>query len=136
MHTRPRVSRVLLGVALAMSLLPLPLTAAQPPAGQAPGQARKYRATSAIVVDKQTGQRRFPTDQEVGELVATLSTFTTRPESMPQTSSASGAIGIELGEGFGGVVLAKANEDGTIETRCVFLSTAPVIGVTLSSVTS
>ena len=120
MHMKPRMSRALLGVALAMSLATLPSVAAQPPAGQAPGQAKKYRATSAIVVDKQTGQRRLPTEQEVAELVATLSNFTTRSEDLPQTPTASGAIGIELGEGYGGVVLARANEDGTIETRCVF----------------
>lgn len=115
MHMRPRMSRVMLGMALAMGLATLPLTAAQPP-----GQAKKYRATSAIVVDKQTGQRRLPTEQEVTALVATLSTFTTRSESLPQTPTASGAVGISLGEGYGGVVLARANEDGTIETRCVF----------------
>jgi hypothetical protein len=114
------MSRVMLGMALAMGLATLPATAAQPPGGQPPGQARKYRATTAIVIDKQTGQRRLPTEQEVAALVTTLATFTTRSENLPQASTASGAVGIELGEGYGGVVLGRANEDGTIETRCVF----------------
>ena len=119
MQMRLRPSRVLMAAALALSLATIP-SSAQPPAGQtSPGQARKYRATSAIVVDKQTGQRRFPTEQEVSTLVNTLVTFTTRVTDAVETPAASG-VSADLGEGFGGVVLAKANEDGTLETRCVF----------------
>jgi len=120
MHIRPRMSRGLLGAALAMTLATMPSLAQPPAQPTTPGQARKYRATSAILIDKQSGQRRMPTEQEVADLVATLSTFTTRSENLPQTPAVSGAIAVHLGDGYSGVVLARANEDGAIETRCVF----------------
>jgi len=116
MHISPRVCRVLLGAALAMSLATLS-PAAQPPAGQAPGQARKYRATSAIVVDKQTGVRRFPTDREVDDLVATLSRLSTQV-ARPVVSSSGRSVAFD--SGYEGIVLGRANEDGSMETRCVY----------------
>ena len=116
MHIRSRMSRVLLGAALAMSLATLP-AAAQPPAGQAPGQAKKYRATSAIVVDNQTGQQRFPTDKEVDDLVATLSRLSTQA-SRPVASSSGRSMALD--SGYEGIVLGRANEDGALETRCVY----------------
>jgi hypothetical protein len=108
-----------MGVALVMSLATLPATAAQPPTAQQtpPGQAKKYRATSAIVVDKQSGQRRLPTDQEVDDLVATLSRLTTQV-AVPAAAATGRSMNLE--SGFEGVVIGRANEDGTIETRCVY----------------
>jgi hypothetical protein len=116
MHMRSRMSRALLGAALAMSLATLS-SAAQPPSGQAPGQARKYRATSAIVVDQQTGQRRFPTEREVDDLVATLSRLSAQV-SRPVASSSGRSVALD--SGYEGIILGRANEDGAVETRCVY----------------
>ena len=116
MHMRSRMSRALLGAALAMSLATLS-SAAQPPAGQAPGQARKYRATSAIVVDKQTGQHRLPTEREVDDLVATLARLSTQV-SRPVASLSGRSVALD--SGYEGIVLGRANEDGSVETRCVY----------------
>jgi len=84
------------------------------------GTNKRYKATSPIVVDRQTGRLRMPTREETDELVQTLSTLAKRPEGLPQTSAASGAVAIDLDGGFGGVMLARPNGDGTFETKCVF----------------
>lgn len=114
----------LAGAVLAAAVVvatPLAAAAAQAPASQsAPGQAKKYRATSAVVVDKATGQRRLPSEQEVTEMVATLTTLTARNENPVQTATSTGAVGAELTPGFGGLILGRATEEGTYETRCVF----------------
>jgi hypothetical protein len=93
--------------------------AGQPPASS---NARRYRATRAFVVDRQSGQRRMPTDAEVAELVSTLTTLTARPtESAAAVAGTTGStVGAMVDAGFGGVVLARPNADGTFETRCVF----------------
>lgn len=90
---------------------------------QAPSVLRgqnRYRATRPIVVDTQTRQRRMPTVQELGELVDQLATLTKRPEGLPETAMAGGAVAVDLDGGFAGLMLARPNEDGTFETLCVF----------------
>jgi hypothetical protein len=62
----------------------------------------------------------MPNQQEVDETVATLSVLASRPENLPQVSGASGGTSIDLEGGYGGVMLARPNPDGTWETRCVF----------------
>jgi hypothetical protein len=92
---------------------------ASPQAGQA--REKHYKATRPFVVDKQTGDVRMPTQQEVDDVVANLTTMGQRPaESLPQSSQANGAVGLDLDGGFAGVLLARPNADGTWETRCVF----------------
>lgn len=90
-----------------------------PPAQAAKGKS--YKATRAFVVDKETGKARMPTQQEVDDVVANLSALGQRPtESLQQVSDASGAVGVALDGGFGGIFLARPNDDGTWETKCVF----------------
>jgi hypothetical protein len=88
----------------------------------AAAQARKhYKATRPFVVDKQTGAVRLPTPAELDDVVATLATMTTRPAgNQPEATQPAGAVTVDLPAGFGGVVLARPNGDGTWETRCVF----------------
>lgn len=81
---------------------------------------KKFKATRAIVVDKQTGQRRMPNQQEIDEVVSNLSQLANRPENLPETQAPSGAIVADLEGGFGGVMLARPADDGSWETRCVF----------------
>ena len=90
--------------------------------GQEPqAKAKRYKGTRAFVVDKQSGQVRMPTQQEVDEVISNLSTLGQRPEgSLQQATQANGAVSVDLDGGFGGIVLARPNEDGTWETRCVF----------------
>jgi hypothetical protein len=81
---------------------------------------KRYKATREIVVDKQTGQRRLPTQEEIDETVANLNELAARPEDVPETQGVGDAIIADLGGGYGGVMLARPTEDGNWETRCVF----------------
>lgn len=81
---------------------------------------RSFRATRRIVKDKETGAVRMPTVAEVDELVTQLTSLTFRPEGGVTSSTTGGGIAADLGGGFGGVMLARPNDDGSFETQCVF----------------
>lgn len=82
---------------------------------------KKFKATKKIVVDKQTGELRKPTDEETTKLVADLVELTKRPaENLESSSLANGGVAIDLEGGYAGTMLARPNADGTFETRCVF----------------
>lgn len=86
-----------------------------------PRNQRRYRATRRLVVDRETGQPRMPTTEEIEELVANLTTLTKRPDGdVPQIAAAGGGTVADLEGGFAGVMLGRPNDDGTFETRCVF----------------
>ena len=116
---------VLLGAAAAVTIAIIAFAGSTRAA--APGdvadqaKAKHYKGTRAFVVDKATGAVRMPTQQEVDEVVANLSTFGQRPaEALQQTPQSNGAVSVDLDGGFGGILLARPNEDGTWETKCVF----------------
>jgi hypothetical protein len=89
--------------------------------GPEQAKAKHYKGTRAFVVDKETGAVRLPNQAEVDEIVANLSAMGQRPaENLQQTSQSNGAVGVDLDGGFGGVLLARPNADGTWETKCVF----------------
>ena len=106
--------------ALAMVIMALSSgTAVSAQAGQS--KAKKYKATRAYVVDQETGAVRLPTQEEIAETVQNLATLGQRPaEDVQQTTLSNGTTLLNFAGGFGGVVLARPNEDGTFETRCVF----------------
>jgi D-alanyl-D-alanine carboxypeptidase len=106
----------------ALALAIVSLTAGTSVSAQsAQGKAKKFKATRAFVVDKQSGEVRLPTQEEVDQVVQELTTFGQKPaESVAPTTQADGTIVIDFGTGSGGVVLARPNGDGTFETRCVF----------------
>lgn len=81
---------------------------------------KRFKATREIVVDKQTGQRRMPTQEEIDQTVANLSELANRPEDLPETQGAGNAVVVDLAGGYNGVMLARPTEDGNWETRCVF----------------
>jgi hypothetical protein len=81
---------------------------------------KRYKATRPIVVDQQTGQARMPNQQEIDSTVESLATLAKRPEDLQQSSGAQGGISIDLEGGYGGVMLARPNDSGGWETRCVF----------------
>src|SRR4051812_29319803 len=93
--------------------------APNPEQGQANG--KKFKATRPFVVDKDSGAVRMPTQEEIDKVVADLTALGQRPDNTLQQSTASnGAVMMDLGGGFGGILLARPNEDGTFETKCVF----------------
>ena len=62
----------------------------------------------------------MPTQEEIDQIVSNLSTLANRPEDLPQTPVAGGGVSIDVQGGYGGVMLARPNADGTWETKCVF----------------
>lgn len=87
---------ILFGAVAAVSILIVSLTGSTSVAASgtsAPGQVKEkhYKATRPFVVDKQTGQVRMPTQQEVDEVVANLSSFGQRPADTLQQSAQPGA---------------------------------------------
>jgi hypothetical protein len=111
--TRQRVLAAIAAFAMAVAVAaPVAAAAAAP---------KKFRATRAFVVDKQTGAVRMPTPAEVDEVVTTLTALGQQPaESLVQATHDNGAVSLDLAGGFGGILLARPNEDGTWETLCVF----------------
>lgn len=85
-----------------------------------PANQKKYKATRAFVVDRDTGERRLPNQEEIDEVVSQLSALAARPEDVPQNLGADGTVTADLGGGYGGVLLARPDDAGAFETRCVF----------------
>jgi hypothetical protein len=112
-----RLATWVAALALGVAVTPMSAAAQAPVAQQ---RAQRYRATTPVVKDQATGRRRMPTEQEVRDMVATLSSLTARPEVATEVATASGAVSADVSSGFGGVMLARAAEDGTFETLCVF----------------
>src|SRR5215203_1850707 len=82
---------------------------------------KKYKATKSIVVDRDTGAVRRPTTEEVEDLVKTLQATTRRSdENLQSLPVAGGGVALDLDGGYAGTFVARPNEDGTMETRCVF----------------
>lgn len=81
---------------------------------------KKFKATRPFVVDQQNGQPRMPTQEEIDQVVSNLAELANTPENLPSTSGANGGVTVDLGGGFGGVMLARPGSDGGFETKCVF----------------
>jgi hypothetical protein len=109
---RQRVLATLAAAVVAVAAFAMPAGAAAP---------KKFKATRAIVVDKATGALRLPTPAEVDAVVTTLTVLGQQPaDSLPSSAGPRGGVTMDLAGGFAGVLLARPNEDGTWETRCVF----------------
>ena len=119
------LARIVVGagiVMMAFVVAPVNIEAQAPAAAasQANARAHRYRATAPFVRDTASGQRRMPTEEEVAQAVQSLSTLAQRPENPPELRTGTGAVALDLQDGYNGVVLGRVNEDGSIETRCVF----------------
>ena len=69
-----------------------------------------------IRIDKGSGKLREISQQEARELVATLTSMTTRTENA--SASPDGATLLKM-NGFDHVLVGRPNEDGTTDVRCV-----------------
>jgi hypothetical protein len=74
----------------------------------------KWVGTRAILRDESTGKLRKPTAAETEQLVKTIKQLTARP-SVRTTSTRGGAVEAAPAQ----VVIARATEDGVMETLCV-----------------
>ena len=83
-------------------------------------QGKRYKATKEIVRDQRTGALRKPTEAETVEMVAQISQLANRStEGLTQTPLANG-IAMDLQGRFQGVVLGRANPNGSTDVKCVF----------------
>ena len=131
---RPRAVAITgLGIVLAMTIIVAAIartnvaastgsvTAADQGTQTAPGQQKKYKATRAIIKDKDTGEVRLPTPEELQQTIDSLASLTRRDinaaAATPTAVSGWSALGVSPATG---IFVARANEDGTMETRCVF----------------
>lgn len=97
-----------------VATIALPRTSSQ-------GKQKKFRATKAILMDKATGLLRKPTLEETDAMVAQISTLTNRStEGLATQQTVNGGTMMDLDGRFGGVVLGRANADGSTDVRCVF----------------
>ena len=88
---------------------------------QEPSQEKKYVATKEIIFDKASGKLRKPTTEETQAMVNQVSVLTNRSsEGLTVNTQANGMKSMNLDGRFNGVVLGRANADGTTEVRCVF----------------
>ena len=113
---RTRIGLILsaIAVALAIGTVAVSRTSTQ-------AQKKSYVATREIILDKASGKLRKPTAQEIVEMVAQLKSLTNRStEDLTQVQHRNGMVSMDLKGRFGGVVLGRANADGTTEVRCVF----------------
>jgi hypothetical protein len=118
--SRKRTGLVVLTVLFAIvgGMLAISRSASQARSGQP--QQKRYIATRDVVVDQTTGQRRKPTAEEIEALVAQVSALTNRSsDGLTVTLRPDGSQMVNLEDRFNGVALARANDDGSTDVRCV-----------------
>jgi hypothetical protein len=112
---RVRFGMLALGLAGALMLLSgdTPVTAQESNRGE---DAAIKLAGRKVRIDKNSGKLRDLSQQEARELVATLTAMTTRTESVAATS---GGRALTQFNGFDHVLVARPNENGSNDVRCV-----------------
>jgi len=118
--SRKRIGLVFLTVLIATvaGMLAVSRSTSQARSGQ--GQQKRYIATKDVIVDQTTGQRRKPTDEEIQALVAQVSALTNRSsDGLTVTKRPDGSQMVDLQDRFNSVALARANDDGSTDVRCV-----------------
>ncbi len=92
----------------------------------------RWVGTRAILRDVKTGKLRKPTETETRELVKTIKQLTARVSIRTESASAVGGV-IEAAPAQ--VVIARATEDGEMETLCVesFEEAAEFLGLVKSN---
>jgi len=114
--TKTRIGLILSAVLIALTLGTIALSRTSTQA-----QRKTYVATREIIHDQATGRLRKPTTEETEAMVDQLKTLTNRStEGLTATQQPNGTVSMDLQGRFGGVVLGRANADGTNEVRCVF----------------
>jgi hypothetical protein len=93
----------------------------RPPAQRSvPDDGRVWVGDLPIHFDKATRTRRRPTKQEAQQLVSWLRSALDRSgRGLPSTVREDGTRQVTVQGRFGGVIIARAQADGTMETRCV-----------------
>ena len=113
-----RTIRLLAATVMLVATTSLVFSQSAPPSPARKG--KKYVATKEIVFDAASGKLRKPTVEETQALVDQISALTNRStEGLTTTQHQNGMKSLSLQGRFSGVILGRANEDGTTEVRCV-----------------
>lgn len=117
---RPAAVALTVAAVLATATWATPVQA-DPSSTAVQAKQKRYTATRPLVVDQRTGRARMPTEGELAATVTSLATLASRETAgLTQSSAVGGGIAVDLGGGFGGVMLARPAADGSWETLCVF----------------
>ena len=112
---RTRIGFILAAIVMALTIGTIALSRSSTQA------QKRYVATKEIIFDQATKKLRKPTAKETEELVDQLKSLTNRStEGLNVVQHSNGMASMDLEGRFGGVVLGRANADGTTEVRCVF----------------
>lgn len=84
-----------------------------------PDAGEKWIGARAIIFDGATKKLRRPTADETADMVRTLRILTARPAAIPGSVRANGSRQGAVEGRFSNVVIARATEDGAMETICV-----------------
>ena len=120
--TKRRGKRARIGIFIAFVVLAIAVIATIAlPRKSSQAAPKKYRATKEIILDKDTGTLRKPTQQETDDMVAQISALANRStDGLATKTSANGTQMMDLQGRMGSVVLGRATADGGTEVRCVF----------------
>jgi len=121
-HTkgRPSPARLVASLAVFVLLVGVWTMVSSQSAQQGKG-GKKYVATEEIILDKASGKLRKPTAEETQVMVDQVSALTNRSsDGLTIDTHPNGMKTVNLEGRFNGVVLGRANADGTTEVRCVF----------------
>lgn len=117
---RTQIGIILTLVVLALVVGTLAFSRSTSKANSSPQSKKKYVATQEIILDQGTGRLRKPTVEETQAIVDQVTAFTNRSgEGLTPVQAADGSTKVDLQGGFRGVMLGRANADGTTEVRCV-----------------
>lgn len=122
-HKKSRLTSIRIIALLAMLILPVGMSMgvfSQSEQSTKP-HGKKYVAAKEIIFDKASGKLRKPTTEETEVMVDRVSALTNRSsEGLTVNTHPNGMKSMNAEGRFGGVVLGRANPDGTTEVRCVF----------------
>ncbi len=110
----------LIGIGLIVLVVAVALTTIALSRSSSQASQKRYVATKKVRIDQVTRQLRMPTPQEVDEIVETVEKLTDRStQGLSVATDSSGVAKVDLENRFQNVMLFRANEDGSTETRCV-----------------
>jgi hypothetical protein len=117
---RYKVRRVRIAMILTAAILALSVGIIALPRSSSRASQKKYVATKKISIDAVTHELRKPTQEETDAIVESVERLTNRStDGLSATTLPNGATGMDLQNRFQTVVVARANGDGSIETKCV-----------------
>jgi hypothetical protein len=117
---RTHIGLILTLVVLALALGTIAFSQTTSKSNSSPQSKKRYVATQEIIFDQSTGKLRKPTVDETQAIVDQVTALTNRSsEGLTAVALPNGGQKVDLQGRFNGVMLGRANADGSTEVRCV-----------------